>query len=306
MMAITDAIPTIVSARVLDRLQAETVFAARTSRNYQRELKYGDTIDVVPVTGGGSVEDVPTIGGGTDLRYTAVTAGSPTSLVVSERKYWGVEFDDQYQVQARPMLLDAAVREKGEDLAYVQDQYVRGLMDATTHAIHVNPNAGNSAAVAIGMASVSNTEVQHIQRAFATMGRYLNQQGAMSSGRWAIVQSHTMELLVRIFASDGTYQPPAESASVKNGWMGSLLGFRVFEDARTPVTVTSGAATETIFFGTDKATEFVEQLSNTERLRSQESFADRVRGQSLYGGVLLYPALMAKATISLTEIVAVP
>lgn len=305
-MAIRDAIPTIVSARVLDRLQAETVFAARTSRNYQRELTYGDTIDVVPVSGGGSVEDVPMIGGGTDLTYTAVTAGSPTSLTVDQRKYWAVEFDDQYQVQARPMLLDAAVREKGEDLAYVQDQYVRGLMNATTHAIAVNgSNANPPVAQNIGLASVASADVQHIQRAFATMGRYLNQQGAMSD-RWAIVQPHTMELLVRIFASDGTYRPPAESDSIRNGFSGRLLGFTIYEDARTPVTVTSGAAAETIFFGTDKATEFVEQLSNTERLRSQESFADRVRGQSLYGGVLLYPALMAKATIAINEIVAVP
>lgn len=304
-MPIADAIPTIVSARILDRLQADTVFAARTSRNYQRELSYGDRIDVVPVTGGGGVTDVPQIGGGTDLTYTAVTAGSPITLVVDQRKYWAVEFDDQHQVQSRPMLLDAAVREKGEDLAAVQDAYVRTLMNATTHAIYVNPNAQGDSAQAVGLASVSNAEVQHIQRAFATMGRYLNQQGSMGD-RWAIVQPHTMELLVRIFASDGTYRPPAESDSIRNGFSGRLLGFTLYEDARTSVTVTAGAATETIFFGTDMATEFVEQLANTERLRSQESFADRVRGQSLYGGVLLYPALVAKATISLTEIVAVP
>ena len=54
------------------------------------------------------------------------------------------------------------------------------------------------------------------------------------------------------------------------------------------------------------ATEFVEQLMETERFRSQESFADRVRGLSVYGGAVVYPQLLAKASISLNEIVAVP
>ena len=128
-MALADAIPTLLSARLLEYLAGRYVYAARTNRSWEPDLREdGDRIELLGADDSAvSVSDYTA--GGT-LTYGDASAGSPTTLVIDFRKSWSLKIDDINRVQARPALLDAAVAIAGDKLAAVIDDKVRTDMTA--------------------------------------------------------------------------------------------------------------------------------------------------------------------------------
>ena len=54
-------------------------------------------------------------------------------------------------------------------------------------------------------------------------------------------------------------------------------------------------ATETLFYGVDSATAFIDQVNRTEQLRLQTTFADAVRGLYSYGYKVISPERIFKS-----------
>jgi hypothetical protein len=132
----------------------------------------------------------------------------------------------------------------------------------------------------------------------ARMARLLDQQQVDTQGRWLVVDPVFMELL-RDEDSRFLNADYGESGGLRNGLvLNNFHGFRVYTSSNLPAVGTgpgtTGSANQNANFGVivaghDSAVATAEQISKTETYRDPDSFADIVRGMSLYGRKILRP-----------------
>ena len=132
----------------------------------------------------------------------------------------------------------------------------------------------------------------------ARMSRLLDQQQVDTQGRWLVVDPVFMELL-RDEDSRFLNADYGESGGLRNGLvLKNFHGFRVYTSSNLPAVGTgpgtTGSANQNTNFGVivaghDSAVATAEQISKTETYRDPDSFADIVRGMSLYGRKILRP-----------------
>jgi uncharacterized protein YqfB (UPF0267 family) len=132
----------------------------------------------------------------------------------------------------------------------------------------------------------------------ARMARLLDQQQVDTQGRWLVVDPVFMELL-RDEDSRFLNADYGDSGGLRNGLvLNNFHGFRVYTSSNLPAVGTgpgtTGSANQNANFGVivaghDSAVATAEQISKTETYRDPDSFADIVRGMSLYGRKILRP-----------------
>ena len=139
---------------------------------------------------------------------------------------------------------------------------------------------------------------------FNRAARILDQQRVPQEGRWAVVDPVFLETLKdedsRLFQAEW-----GKSGGLYNGNTGATLhGFRLYESHNLPVVgtgpATSGAANQNsnfgvIVFGTNQAVAVAETIRKTEKMRSDDSFGDVVRGLHLYGRKIIRPEAIVTA-----------
>ena len=132
----------------------------------------------------------------------------------------------------------------------------------------------------------------------ARMARLLDQKQVDTQGRWLVVDPVFMELL-RDEDSRFLNADYGEAGGLRNGLvLNNFHGFRVYTSSNLPAVGTGPGTTGTanqntnfgvIVAGHDSAVATAEQISKTETYRDPDSFADIVRGMSLYGRKILRP-----------------
>lgn len=132
----------------------------------------------------------------------------------------------------------------------------------------------------------------------ARMARNLDLQNVDQSGRWLVIDPVFAEMLKdedsRLFNAD-----TADKGGLRNGMIGKQIhGFTVYMSNSLPRVGTGPSAVGTtsqnanygvIVAGHNSAVATAEQITKTETFRSQETFADVVRGLHVYGRKLLRP-----------------
>lgn len=148
-----------------------------------------------------------------------------------------------------------------------------------------------------GAATRSTDTVSPIQL-LARMARQLDLQNVDQDGRWVVIDPVFAEMLrdedSRIFNADFT-----EKGGLRNGRIGKeIQGFEIYQSNSLPKVGTGPATVGTadqnanfgvIVAGHKSAIATAENISKTETLRSQETFADIVRGLHVYGRKILRP-----------------
>lgn len=140
------------------------------------------------------------------------------------------------------------------------------------------------------------------------MGRLLDQQNVDKAGRWLVIDSILMEVLMdedsRFLNADF-----GDSGALRNGLvLTNWNGFRVYVSNNLP-SVGTGAGTAgtanqnanygVIVAGHDSAVATAEQINKTETYRDPDSFADIIRGMHLYGRKILRPEAITTAKYNL-------
>ncbi len=148
-----------------------------------------------------------------------------------------------------------------------------------------------------GLATRPTDSVTPLQ-VLARMARQLDVQNVDKAGRWVIIDPVFEELLKdedsRFINAD-----TSEKGALRNGSIGrNIHGFSVYMSNSLP-RVGTGAATSgttaqntnfgVIVAGHSSAVASAENLTKTETFRSQETFADVVRGLHVYGRKVLRP-----------------
>jgi len=267
-MAVNQFIPKVWSARILQKLRDTLVYGQSqvVNTDYQGEISsFGDT---VYVHGHSSVSTAPYTRNTTTLAYELLNDERRT-VVIDQSDYFGVRHDDLDAAQVKPKLLDSVSQDAAYQLAAVQDGFIADL--AVAGAGTVIDDAGTARAITAANAYSTFLEASVL----------MDEANIPDAGRFAVVPPWlAAELLL-----DDKYFLQARGDAVLNGQIGRIANINIVKSNRVPV----GVSVYNVLIGHNMAISFASQINKTEALRDKDSFADLLRGLTLYGGKVLYP-----------------
>lgn len=273
-MAITNFIPEIWSARLLENLRKNLVFTNIVNRDYEGEVRFGNTVRINNV-GPISVFDYAR---NQDLPEPEMIDGNQRMLVIDQAKAFNFLIDDIDAAQANVNLMDNAMREAAYALADVADQYIASMYVHAQNAIGddttpITPSAQDAYEVLVD-ASIK-----------------LDENNIPRTGRIAIVPPWFYGLLLK----DDRFVKYTESGQsvLRTGQVGQAAGFEIF--ISNNVANTDGAKYK-IICGHPMAITYADQIEKVEAYRPEKRFADAVKGLHVYGAKVIRPEALVVIT----------
>lgn len=259
-MAISNFIPTVWSAAILENFKAAQAIIPTLNRQYEGEVANGNVVKVTGITSP-TVQDYAS---GRTLTVDALS-DSTQSLAIDQMKAISFKVDDVDRVQAagsfEPVTADAG-RALAEDAeAYIIAQLKANGTSAGTGAI-------TTPALAFG--------------AVVTLRQALSKAKVPASQRYLVVSPEFASLLLAEGSKLTTANATTEG-ELRNGVLGNLLGFTVIEHPL--LTHTSNRPCAIAYHGPSVG--FVGQVDKTESGRMENAFADYVRALNVYGAKVL-------------------
>ena len=284
-MAVTNFIPELWSARLLNALDKSHVFANVVNRDYEGEIKkMGDTVHINTI---GAV----TIG--TYTQNTDFTSGPETlattdqTLTIDQAKYFNFQVDDIDAAQAAGDIMDKAMTRAAYGLADASDKYIAGILAGAADT----SNTVSTSAVALTSSNVYENVVK--------MRTILDKANVPTAGRWLVIPP---EMYALILLDDRFVKTGGEMAEgiLRTGLVAQAAGFDIYLSNNCVSADVSSKVTYTITGGVDSAATYAEQIVSTEAYRPEKRFADAVKGLHVYGAKVVDKAQIAclKATFA--------
>ena len=284
-MAVTNFIPELWSARLLNALDKSHVFANVVNRDYEGDIKkMGDTVHINTI---GAV----TIG--TYTQNTDFTSGPETlattdqTLTIDQAKYFNFQVDDIDAAQAAGDIMDKAMTRAAYGLADASDKYIAGILAGAADA----SNTVSTSAVALTSSNVYENVVK--------MRTILDKANVPTAGRWLVIPP---EMYALILLDDRFVKTGGEMAEgiLRTGLVAQAAGFDIYLSNNCVSADVSSKVTYTITGGVDSAATYAEQIVSTEAYRPEKRFADAVKGLHVYGAKVVDKAQIAclKATFA--------
>ena len=284
-MAVTNFIPELWSARLLNALDKSHVFANVVNRDYEGEIKkMGDTVHINTI---GAV----TIG--TYTQNTDFSSGPETlattdqTLTIDQAKSFNFQVDDINAAQAAGDIMDKAMTRAAYGLADASDKYIAGILAGAADA----SNLVSSSAVALTSSNVYENVVK--------MRTILDKANVPTAGRWLVIPP---EMYALILLDDRFVKTGGEMAEgiLRTGLVAQAAGFDIYLSNNCVSVNSNSTDTYTIVGGVDSAATYAEQIVSTEAYRPEKRFADAVKGLHVYGAKVVDKAQIAclKATFA--------
>lgn len=278
-MAITNFIPEVWSAAILEALRAKLVFPSLCNRDYEGDIR--EAGDTVHITGYNDV---------TVHKYTrgqAITVDDATDkeaavLKIDQSDYFAFKVNDLDKTQAKADLTGKFTNSAAYNMMKNVENYISNLMDTAVET--------PAKTVAVGTPADAYLAV-------VEAGRKLDVQNVPDEGRWLVVSPDFYALLLQ----DSRFIEGTEAGhnTLLNGVVGQVRGFTVVKSNNVP-RKSSSPDTQSILAGTNAAVTFAQQVSKVEAMRMQTDFADMVRGLDLYGAKVIRPECLTKITLNLS------
>jgi 6,7-dimethyl-8-ribityllumazine synthase len=266
-MAFNHFIPTVWSDTLLDEFTATAVFANLVNREYEGVAAKGNKVriagSVIPV-----VKDYKAAG-----RKTTADDITDTSqdLLIDQEKSVDFLVDDIDRVQVAGSV-ETYTRGAAQALALDADSYIAAAAVAAGVSVSgAVPSTGNAAFDLINEAH-----------------KVLTKNNVPIVGRCVVVNAEFAALLRRADSKLTAADVSGDTAGLRAGTIGTLLGARIVESNNTP----DDSAPQFIAFH-ESAIAYVSQVDTVEALRADDSFADRVRMLHVYGAKVVRPSAVA-------------
>lgn len=276
-MALTNFIPTIWSARILQNLHNSLVYgqAGVINRDYEGEIR--DVGDSVKINAIGAIS-VGNYTKNSDMTDPEVLDGAQTTLLIDQAKFFNFFVDDIDRVQTRPDVMNEAMREAG----YALKDELDGFLAAKWS------EAGNN----IGTNASPKTDAHTANYAYnylLELGTLLDEDNVPSDGRWVIVPPWYKEYLLKDSRLINPGTPQAEQR-LANGVVAQLAGFTVLVSNNV---VNTADDNYKVIAGHPMAWTLAEQIVKVEAYRMEKRFADAVKGLHVYGAKVVRPVALA-------------
>ena len=291
-MAISAFIPSVWSARVLDRLRASLVHEGLFNRDYEGDVAAaGNTVKVPTFEPVVTVGDEQTAGGAyQDLTVQDIDVGTTADLQINQRKVFNVRVHDVDRAQSQVDVMTGIMDDAAFQIGNTVDTYCQTLLNGTIPAARV---VTDTAAVADTGKVAGGKYVESVINLAETM----DNANIPAEGRWLTVPPVFVRRLQRYMLDKGgsvsVYTPASDEEALRNGFAGRLSGFDLRVTTKAQKNGTAGADAEVFrcfaSAGT-RAGSFVSQITQMEAMRDTDRFADKVRGLYVYGGLITLPA----------------
>lgn len=278
-MAITNFIPEVWSAAILEALRAKLVFPSLCNRDYEGDIR--EAGDTVHITGYDDVT-VHEYVRGQPITVDDVTDKEAAVLKIDKSDYFAFKVNDLDKAQAKADLTGKFTNSAAYNMMKNVENYISNLMDAAVET--------PAKTVAVGTPADAYLAV-------VEAGRKLDVQNVPDEGRWLVVSPDFYALLLQ----DSRFIEGTEAGhnTLLNGVVGQVRGFTVVKSNNVP-RKSSSPDTQSILAGTNAAVTFAQQVSKVEAMRMQTDFADMVRGLDLYGAKVIRPECLTKITLNLS------
>lgn len=278
-MAITNFIPEVWSAAILEALRAKLVFPSLCNRDYEGDIR--EAGDTVHITGYNDVT-VHEYVRGQAITVDDVTDKEAAVLKIDQSDYFAFKVNDLDKTQAKADLTGKFTNSAAYNMMKNVENYISNLMDT---------------AVSTPAKTVSVGTPADAYLAVVEAGRKLDVQNVPDEGRWLVVSPDFYALLLQ----DSRFIEGTEAGhnTLLNGVVGQVRGFTVVKSNNVPSKKAS-PDTQSILAGTNAAVTFAQQVSKVEAMRMQTDFADMVRGLDLYGAKVIRPECLTKITLNLS------
>lgn len=266
-MALTHFIPTVWADSTIDEFTAAAVWANLVNRDYEGTVASGNKVritgSVIPV-----VHDYKAAN-----RQTTPDVITDTSqdLLIDQEKSIDFVVDDIDRVQAAGSL-ESYTRGAAQALVLDADSYIGGLAVAGgTEVSGALPTTGNQAFDALNASHKALTKAN-----VPLIGRV-----TVCNAEFAALLKGSDSKLTSVDVSGST-------AGLRAGTIGALLGANVVESNNMP----EDDEPQFVTFHYS-AIAYASQIAETEGMRAQNSFADRIRMLHVYGAKVIRPTAVA-------------
>jgi hypothetical protein len=270
-MAITNFIPELWAAAMLEQWNAVNVWAGLTNREYEGTLARGNKIHITGVVAP-TVKDYAAGHDGVP-RTTEAEAITDTTveMVIDQEKSTDFYVDDIDRAQAAGSLASyttAAGYAMAEDTdKFLANLAVAGGTDLITDI--TSPTTGDDAFDLVRDAR-----------------KQLNKENVPSDGRILVCNAEFEGLLLgadsKLTTADAVGDSPSQG--LRNATIGNLLGCKVVTSNHLPAV----DSPQFVMFAI-RALAFASQIDKVEAMRAQNKFADRLRALHVYGGKVIRP-----------------
>lgn len=269
-MSVKNFIPQIWSARLLNHLDKNFVYADVVNKDYEGEIKsFGDTVKI------NQIGDV-TI---SDYTGTLTAAEELTStqllLTIDKKKSFNFKVDDIDAVQANVKLLDKGMERAGIAVQDVIDKDIASLV------IQAGIKVGNGTTpIALDVANAYDTIVD--------LAIKLDENNVPRANRFIILPPFVLGLLAKDPRFTNNYKV-LENGVVEGG---NISGFELRMSNNVPVTTNKYS----IMAGSEIAISYAGQITEIEGYRPEDSFSDAVKGLFVYGTKVVQPSALVHLT----------
>ncbi|WP_449060911.1 P22 phage major capsid protein family protein [Planomonospora algeriensis] len=275
-------IPEIWSSHLQTKLDPQFVLSSPfcVNRDYENSISAQGSKVKIPVVADGDIQEY--IPNTTKLTYERVST-SFQELVVDQADSWSISVEDIEQAQTASglNLLEAGMERRAVKLAEKMDQYVGGLIAASTASQHT--------------ATLPTTSAD-FWKLVLDIDEKLNNQSVPLSGRFLVI---TPKLKKALFESPQFISADSLGVAdaVTNGFIGRFLGYDVRMTTALPKATASTYKTELIA-GHPMATSVAQQLTSITPLILQDSHAKAIRGLNVYGAKVIEPKAVVWLKVS--------
>lgn len=281
-MAVTNFIPRVWSARLLQNLNNELVYARLLNTDYEGEITdYGDTVHI------GQIGKVATkkYTRNQDIDAPEDLSTTDTTLLIDQGQYFNISIDDVDAAQARTGLMDQAMAEASYSLASDADKYIASVLEKGT-AVKGLGSTGTPLTINTG---------ELAYKLLVDMKVLLDKANVPKTGRWVVMppEFEGLMLLDPRFA----YNTQDSNRRLETGEVGRAAGFSIYISNNVPNT----SETKYKIIGSyNGAGTFAQQILKTEAYRPEKRFSDAVKGLHVYGAKATRPGAIAVATVNFT------
>ena len=261
-MAVTNFIPELWSARLLQSLEKTHVAANLVNRDYEGEIRQqGDTVHINMI-GAITVRDYTK---GSDIVAPEELSATDQTLVISQAKYFNFQIDDVDAAQVAGSLMDSALARSAYALKDAADSYI---LKTIADGLLTENTIGSSAAVALTKDNIYENIIK--------LRLILDRNNVPLEGRTIVIPPEAYALLLqdsRFVSGD------IGSEALRSGYIGSVAGFEIYESNNC----SKSDSTYTITAQVRSACTYAEQIVETGAYRPEKRFADAVKGLHVYG-----------------------
>lgn len=295
--------PTIFSQRVLNFFRTASVVEGITNNDYYGELgSYGDTVRII-------LE--PTINVAAYTRGATVTSqalvDNEITLEISQANRFQFQVDDIEVKLSHVNWESLATGSATYALKNAYDKEVLTFMATSAKANNYLGDTGANGSVETFAALAGATAVPILlgfgggaavdpMNLLSRMAVVLDEAEVPEEGRYVVVSPRFMELLARTDSKLLSTDYNQGEGGLRNGLVmtGKLRGFSIYKTNNCP----KGLATvDHIIAGHMSAVATVSSIDKVEKIRSETTFADIIRGLHVYGRGVVRPESLVVAAV---------